>query len=103
MSGEQAGITAEEALEALAGVLRRGGLEVQVLDLTALAAIARPVAVLSRGGERLPVVAPRDPGAWASAREFDMEMAAAGLRRYIRAPLPGDKVPPDAPPVVLVG
>jgi hypothetical protein len=67
-----------------------------------LAKLARPIAVVAMNGERLPVVEPRDPGRWSSARDFDMAMFEAGLHRFIRAPLPGDVIPPGAAPVVLV-
>jgi len=91
----------EDAVGQALDALRRSGISIEVLDLAALAKIARPIAVVEVNGERVPVVEPR--GSWASARDFDRKMAEVGLRRYIRAPLPGDVVTPDAAPVVLVG
>jgi hypothetical protein len=93
----------EDAAGALLSALRKAGIEIQILDLGALAEIARPIAVVEVHGERLPVVEPRDPGRWSSARDFDRQMFEAGLTRFIRAPLPGDVIAPDAAPgVVLV-
>jgi hypothetical protein len=93
----------EDAIGQAIDDLRRSGISIEVLDLGELAKLARPIAVVEKNGERLPVVEPRDPGRWTSARAFDMAMFAAGLRRFIRAPLPGDVIPEGAAPVVLVG
>jgi hypothetical protein len=90
----------EDALMQALSALRKAGYRLEVLDLTAVCKLARPAAVGEVDGEQVPVVKPRDPGAWKAARDFDMAMFEAGLTRFIRAPLPGDVI---APGVVLVG
>jgi hypothetical protein len=90
----------EDALGQAISALRKAGYSLEVLDITALCRLARPVAIVVVDGERTPVIEPI--GTWASAYAFDQEMFAAGLRRYIRRPLGGDNIPPGAPDVVLV-
>jgi hypothetical protein len=81
--------------------LRKAGYTLEVLDIAALCKLARPIAVVMMDGEKVPVV--EVLGTWADAASFDHQMFDAGLVKYIRRPLPGDKVPEGAAPVVLVG
>jgi hypothetical protein len=86
-------------MQALA-VIRKAGYRLEVFDITALCRLAKLIAIVMVDGERVPVI--EVLGTWADAASFDHQMFEAGLYKYIRRPLPGDKVPEGAPKVVLV-
>jgi hypothetical protein len=95
----------EDAVEHLIAsaiqVLRRFGIEIQLLDLPALAALCHPIGVIEIEG--VPVVMVKPIGAWgqANAAVFDRKVVAAGLTRFARPAMAEDGMPPGA--VVEVG
>jgi hypothetical protein len=90
----------EGTIEQAISDLRKAGYRLEVFDITALCRLAKLIAIMMVDGEKVPVI--EDLGTWADAASFDHQMFEAGLFKYIRRPLPGDKVPEGAPQVVLV-
>jgi hypothetical protein len=79
-------------------VARQRGSEMEMLDLTALAKICRPLGVKEVEGAPVVVVEPLDKQQ--DPALFDKQVQAAGLKAYLRAPFPGETERPQGAKVI---
>jgi hypothetical protein len=84
---------AESMAEDIVAAIRRSGIAVEVIDPAALSKLARPVGVVEVGVDLVPMIEPR--GEWSHHSDFDRQVIAAGLWRYVRPPMLGDGPPSD--------
>jgi hypothetical protein len=86
----------EDAVACLVNALRRSGIEIQALDLATLSRLCRPVGMVALDGDLVVLVEPTRPIGDAAGRlDFDRRVVQAGLRRFVRPVLPGDKAVTD--------